>query len=319
MIMILFKFIKTHRKKVFFIILAAMAFYYFVPLIFFGLFGVPAEMSENNQSNIEKLKNNENGIFSFLVFGDNHAGLFFHDATTLKLISRMNREDGFAKIPIDFVLDAGDVTLSGESWQFLAFKKEQKLIKYPLFAAFGNHENREYELFEKYLGKREYAFADRNSYFIILDNSENELTDKQFEWFEKCLIEGQKYEHRFVVMHKPAFIPYFQSHLVVKSSGEKWIYRFRGLCTKYKVDIVFCGHYHMFKHEKIDGVDYIVTGGGGGTIPFEIPESDGGYFHYVRVLVDNEYVGFEVRKVSPPLWVYFSYYFWKDAIYWVRR
>ncbi len=319
MIMILLKFIKAHRKSVFFVILAAMAFYYFVPLIFFGLFGVPAEMSENNLSNIEKLKNNKNEFFSFIVFGDNHAGLFFHDATTLKLISRMNREDGFEKIPIDFVLDTGDVTLSGKPSQFLAFKKEQKLIKYPLFAAFGNHENREYELFEKYLGKREYAFADRNSYFIILDNSENELTNSQFEWFEKCLIEGQKYEHRFVVAHKPAFIPYFQSHLVVKSSGEKWAYRFRNLCTKYKVDIVFSGHYHMFKHEKIDGVDYIVTGGGGGTIPFEIPESDGGYFHYVRVLVDNGHVSYEVRKVSPPLWVYFSYYFWKDAIYWVRR
>lgn len=317
--MILSKFTKARRKNVFFVILIAMAFYYFVPFILLRLFAAPAEMSDNNQSNIEKLKDNKDVAFSFIVFGDNHAGLFFHDATTLKLISNMNREDRFGKIPIDFVLNTGDVTLSGKPSQFLAFKKEQKLIKYPLFAAVGNHENKESELFEKYLGKPEFAFADRNSYFIILDNAENELTDDQFEWFEKCLIEGQKYKHIFVVAHKPAFIPYFQSHQVVKKTGRKWAYKFRSLCAKYKVDMVFSGHYHMFKHEKIDGVDYIATGGGGGTVPPEIPESDGGYFHYVRVLVDNEHVSYEVRKVSPPLWVYFSYYFWKEAAYWVLR
>lgn len=316
--MILSKFTKVRRKNVFFVILVAMASYYFIPLIFFWLFAVPAEMSDNNQSNIEKLKNNENAVFSFIVFGDNHAGLFLHDAVTLKLISHMNRENT-KQIPIDFVLNTGDVTLSGKPSQFLVFKKEQKLINCPLFAVVGNHENRENEVFEKYLGKTEFAFADRNSYFIILDNSENELTDNQFEWLEKCLIEGQKYKHIFVAAHKPAFIPYFQSWQVTVKSGRKWAYRFRNLCTKYNVDMVFSGHYHMFKHEKIDGVDYIATGGGGGTVPLEIQESDGGYFHYVRVLVDNDHVSYEVRKVSPPLWVYFSYYFWKEVVYWVLR
>ena len=315
--MILSKLTKARLKKIFSVILVTIILYYLAPFIYLHFIVAPAEMSDNNQSNIKKLKDSNDVAFSFIVFGDNHAGLFFHDATTLKLISRMNREDRFRKIPIDFVLNTGDVTLSGSPSQFLVFKKEQKLIKYPLFAAVGNHENRESELFEKYLGKTEYAFADRNSYFIVLDNAENELTDSQFEWFEKCLLEGQKYEHRFVFAHKPAFIPYFQSHQVVKKTGRKWAYRFRNLCAKYKVDMVFSGHYHTFKHEKINGVDYIATGGGGGTIPFEVPESDGGYFHYVRVLVDNESVTYEVRKVSPPLWVYFSYYFWKEAAYWV--
>lgn len=319
--MILSKFIKTRHKKVFFIILAAMALYYIIPFIFLRFIAAPAELGDNNQSNIEKLKNNKGDVFSFMVFGDNHGGLFFHDAVTLKLISRMNREDIFKKIkiPIDFVLNTGDVTLSGTPSQFLVFKKEQKLIKYPLFAVVGNHENRENEVFEKYVGKTEFAFADRNSYFIILDNSENELTDNQFDWLEKHLIEGQKYEHIFVFMHKPAFIPYFQSHLVTPKSDRKWARRFRNLCTKYRVDMVFSGHYHMFKHEKIDGVDYITTGGGGGTIPTDIPEYDGGYFHYVRVLVEDGYVSYEVRKVSPPLWIYFSYYFWKGIVYWVLR
>jgi hypothetical protein len=37
------------------------------------------------------------------------------------------------------------------------------------------------------------------------------------------------------------------------------------------------------------------------------------------VLVNNDYVSYEVRRVSPPLWEYFTYYFWKEAVYWVRN
>ncbi|MDD3088516.1 MAG: hypothetical protein PHT95_01035, partial [Candidatus Omnitrophica bacterium] len=64
-------------------------------------------------------------------------------------------------------------------------------------------------------------------------------------------------------------------------------------------------------------VDYIVTGGGG--MLLEIPESEGGYHHYVRVLVNNDYVTFEVRKVSVPFWQFITYYMWKEALYWARN
>jgi len=96
-----------------------------------------------------------------------------------------------------------------------------------------------------------------------------------------------------------------------------WAYKFRKLCGKYDVDIVFSGHKHMFKAEKFDNVEYIVTGGGGMLI--EIPEKDGGFLHYVRVLVNNDYVTYETRKISPPFWEYVTYYFWKEAVYWVRN
>ena len=37
------------------------------------------------------------------------------------------------------------------------------------------------------------------------------------------------------------------------------------------------------------------------------------------VMVNHDYVTYEVRKVSPPLWEYVTYYFWKEAVYWVRN
>jgi hypothetical protein len=81
--------------------------------------------------------------------------------------------------------------------------------------------------------------------------------------------------------------------------------------------MVFSGHKHMFKEEIFDGVTNIVTGGGGMMI--EIPECDGGYLHYVRVMVNNDYVTYEVRKISPPLWLHMTYYLGKEALYWFRN
>ena len=81
--------------------------------------------------------------------------------------------------------------------------------------------------------------------------------------------------------------------------------------------MVFAGHKHMFKHQRFDGVDYITTGGGG--MVMEIPEFDGGYLHYIRVMVNHDYVTYEVRKISPPLWLHITYYLGKEALYWVRN
>jgi len=304
------------REKLFLkIILAifiAMVIYSFLPLVHFWLMeGAPKE--DNNSANVAKLKDNEGAYFSFIVFGDNHAGLIFNDAATLKEIWHMNREDRFRKVPIDFVLSVGDITLDGKRSHFEAYKKIQKQIKWPVIAAIGNHDAR--DLFEEYVGDKEFTFVNRNSFFIIVDNEVGEINDEQFVWLEEKLKEGRKYDHIFVTMHKPPFDPYQQEWY--NMDNQPWAYKFRKLCAKYGVDMVFTGHRHMFKSETFDGVENIVTGGGGMLI--EIPEADGGYLHYVRVMVNHDYVTYEVRKVSPPLWEYVTYYFWKEAIYWVRN
>jgi 3',5'-cyclic AMP phosphodiesterase CpdA len=149
----------------------------------------------------------------------------------------------------------------------------------------------------------------------VLDNEGGQLEEVQFDWLKEKLEKGQEYDHIFIAMHKPPFDPYQQEWYNMDS--KPWAYRFRKLCAEYKVDMVFSGHKHMYKHEKFDGVDNIVTGGGGMLI--EIPEADGGYLHYMRVMVNNDYVTYEVRKISPPLWEYLTYYFWKEAVYWARN
>ena len=299
-------------KKIIVVLFIAAVVYSFLPLIPFWMME-PAPPEDNNTSNVRELTENKGEYFSFIVFGDNHAGLFLNDAATLKEIWHMNREDRFRKVPIDFVLSVGDVSLDGKRSHFLAYKKMQKLIKYPVIVAIGNHDDR--QLFKEFCGEEEFAFVNRNSYFIILDNEEGPLTDEQFQWLEGHLRKGQEHDHIFIAMHKPPYDPYQQEWYNEDNSSSS--YRFRKLCGKYDVDMVFAGHKHMYQHQRFDGVDYITTGGGGMII--EIPESEGGYLHYVRVMVNNDYVTYEVRKISPPLWEYVVYYFWKEAVYWARN
>ena len=298
--------------KTIIIIFVLMVIYSLLPLVSF-YFVKGASKNDNNEKAVNELKNNEGVYFSFIVFGDNHAGLCFNDAAALKEIWNMNREDRFGKSPIDFVLSVGDVTLDGSRRQFLNYKKLQSLIKYPLVSAIGNHD--EPALFKEFCGMKEFVFVNRNSYFIVLDNEIGELSEKQFVYLEEKLKDAQKYENIFIAMHKPPFDPYQQEWYNMDNSP--WAFRFRKLCARYNVDMVFSGHKHMFKSETFDGVENVVTGGGGMLI--EIPEADGGYLHYVRVTVNHDYVTYEVRKVSPPLWEYVTYYFWKEAVYWARN
>lgn len=303
---------KKKRKRTIIIVVISMLVYSFLPLIRFWFTG-GAPLEDGNEEVLEKLQDNKGAYFSFIVFGDNHAGIFFNNAATLKEIWHMNREDRFRKVPIDFVLSVGDIALNDKRSHFLAYKKMQGLIKYPVITTIGNHDNR--ELFEQFCGKKEFTFVNRNSYFVVLDNEGGELKEEQFNWLEGKLKEGKKYDHIFISMHKPPFDPYQQDWY--NMDNIPWAYRFRKLCAEYNVDMVFSGHKHMFKHEKFDSVDYIVTGGGG--MLTEIPEADGGYLHYVRIMVNQDYVTYEVRKVSPPLWEYVIYYLPKEAIYWARN
>ncbi len=302
---------KIKWYKIFLWVFLALVVYSFLPMIHFWTMK-GASNSDNNQVNVAKLKQNKGAYFSFIVFGDSHVGLIFNDAAAMKEVWHMNIEDRFRKIPIDFVLSVGDVTLDGSRWDYKASKKVQELIKYPVITTIGNHDAR--EIFSEYYGEKEFSFVNRNSYFIILDNEVGELKDAQFEWLEQELEKGQEYDHIFISMHKPPFDPYQQDWY--NMDNQVWAYRFRKLAAKYDVDMVFCGHKHMFKAETFDGVQYICTGGGGMLI--EIPEENGGYLHYVTVQVNNDYVTYEVRKISPPLWEYVTYYMWKEVFYWTK-
>ncbi len=304
-------------KKILKIIVAlvlAAAVYSFVPVIGLYLQKEPAPYS--NAQAAEKLKNNKGDYFEFIVFGDNHAGLILDDSAALKLVRSINHEGRFKKIPIDFVAVAGDLTYRGSAWDHSTYNKIRSLIRMPVISAMGNHDEDKDDgsLFKKYAGEKDFSFTNRNSYFIVIDNSLNNMSDAQFSSLEEDLKSSAAYAHRFVIIHKPPISPYFQSWYRPELSP--WSYRFMKLCEKYKVDIVFSGHEHIFKEKEFGGVKYITSGGGG--MPTQIPSSGGAFLHYMVVRVYGEYVDYEVRKIFPPVWEYLTFYMWKDAFYFLK-
>ena len=81
--------------------------------------------------------------------------------------------------------------------------------------------------------------------------------------------------------------------------------------------MVFSGHEHIFNEKTLGGVRYLVSGGGG--MPPNIPDSDGGFLHYIVVRVHGDYCDYEVRKIFPPVWEYLTLYMWKDALYFLKN
>jgi len=267
-----------------------------------------------NEESAAKLQDNKGSYFAFIVFGDNHTGFPLNDSATLKLIRLMNREDRFKKIPIDFVVNLGDVTFcKGRESNYRSYNKMRSLIKWPVISVMGNHDYVKggWRYFQKYIGKNEFSFTDRGSYFIVLDNKITDVTQTQFAWLEEELKNSAAYNHRFLFMHKPPLSLYQQGWF--RPELNPWSQRLMKLCEKYNVDIVFAGHEHMFRERMLGAVKYVISGAGG--MPLIIPAWDGGYLHYMVVRVYGDYVDYEVRKVFPPFWEFVGYYMWKDAFY----
>jgi len=297
-------------------LIAAICLYSLIPVLL--LYIKPNPPVVLNAQAIEKLSGNKGELFGFIVFGDDHAGLILDDSAAIKIISRMNRESRFKKMPIDFLLSTGDISFRGSAWDFRMWNKLKSLSRYPVISAMGNHDNDKDEFtskrFKEFNGEKEFSFIDRNSFFIVMDNTQGELTEKQFVRLEEDLKASEQYKHRFITMHKSPISPYQQSWYRPELSP--WALRFMKMCEKYKVDMVFAGHEHMSKQMTFGGVRYMVSGGGG--IITNVPTWDGGFLHYTVVRVCGDYVDFEIRKVFPPVWEYFAYYLWKDMFYFLK-
>lgn len=304
---------KTIMKVIVALIITA-AVYSLLPVI--GLYLKKDAPAISNASAIGKLAEKEGNHFAFIFFGDSHSGLIFNDSATLKLVSRMGREDRFKKIQVDFVLSSGDITFRGSAWQYRIFNRIRSLIKWPVICAMGNHDDDKggEQCFKKYAGASEFAFSDRNSYFIAVDDSGGDISEDGFSRLEAELKKSSACAHRFVILHKSPVSLYHQSWYRPELS--MWSYRFMKLCEKYKVDMVLSGHEHIAAAREFGGVKYITSGGGG--ILTTVPSGDNGVLHYVLVRVYGDYVDYEVRKVAPPFWEFLVYYMWKDAFYLVK-
>ncbi|MFA6431402.1 MAG: metallophosphoesterase [Candidatus Margulisiibacteriota bacterium] len=219
--------------------------------------------------------------------GDNQG----NDSMLMEAIAKMNQEKDAA-----FVVFVGDFISDGTEASYISHKKMIKNLKIPVYHAEGNHDAMYggWKLFEKYFGPAYYSFVYKDSRFIVLNNAFQEsFTKAQFNWLKNTLSLAKE-EHKFVFMHKPTFDP-SEIYDDQGMSGRAITQELIGLFSRYKVDYVFAGHIHGYAKAEREGVNYIVTGGGGAQL--YLPPDFGGFHHYVRINVDNGRITQKIIKL----------------------
>ena len=222
--------------------------------------------------------------FRFAVFGDSGGGAA--------------SQYGVAQQVLDFeprlVLHTGDLVYSqgaDEDYPEKFYRPYRDLIKHTLFfPSLGNHdyntENGQPLLDNFFLpgNERYYSFDYYNAHFIALDS--NQIDERQTEWLKDDLAATAK-KWKFVFFHEPPF-----SNKVNRDGSEPIRRLWIPIFSRHKVDMVFCGHDHLYaRFKQIDGVTYIVEGVGGKNL-YETKE------HPDIIVTDNKNFGFGLVEVS---------------------
>jgi len=216
--------------------------------------GTPAETTRTPTTSA-RASRNPAGVFVFAVKGDWGAGTRAQQEVTAQMCSVRKR------IPFQYVVTTGDNFYSpdGSATQNNFYGPERCLIDYPgntWRAAWGNHDlsgpSTGAVLGSPY---RYYTWSVGTTQFFMLD-ANNSGSAIQRAWLDRAL-RASRAHVKIVVFHQPAFTSGLHPDNI--SAQRNWV----PLFVRYHVTLVLAGHNHDYEHLKVDGIDYVVTGGGG--------------------------------------------------------
>ncbi len=255
--------------------------------------------------------------FSFGVVGDNRppwTSPIAQPAVWQTIVGQMSAEN------IDFVLHSGDIIYGATS--DTAGQNEEKYDVFfgitslltagtPLYTVPGNHERLESPTnrqgYEREFtlpvnngvdaatdGEEYYSLDYGDTHFIFLctelPGESPLIINNQKAWLEADLAASSK-PWKVVILHRPLFS---QGHPAdpwidpADISGRNNRDAIHGLFKQYGVDVVFQGHDHFYLHQVRDGIQYVVSGGGGSPL-YDLPAFGPGdiygarAYHHVKV------------------------------------
>jgi 3',5'-cyclic AMP phosphodiesterase CpdA len=208
-------------------------------------------------------------VLRIAAYGDVRGGHVTHAA----LVEAMR-----AEAP-DLVLATGDLVLRGSDdgdWQRFFAVTRPLLSSVPYYPAIGNHDlgratgsgrfaTEQFALPppppDRPAGGNWYSFDVAGVHFVALDSNAYELPE-QLTWLDADLVVATARAPRAIV----AFThdgPYSRgSH-----GGNDLAARlYAPILAKHKVDLLLSGHDHLYQRGRVDGLDYVVTGGGGASL-----------------------------------------------------
>ena len=166
-----------------------------------------------------------------------------------------------------------------EEWKTFFNYIEQK-TDLPVYLVPGNHDiwnEKSKEFYRKNVGKLHYYKDIAGIRFVII-NTTTENIREELNWAQRVLKKSKK---NIILMHTPVFLQDF------------WI-DFIHPQIKNRVLYVIASDKYRYFYKKIDGVKYIITGGGGGS--FTISEKLGGFYHFLSLFINKGNVKLKVVK-----------------------
>jgi len=198
--------------------------------------------------------------FRVVVFGDNRSDSTAHQSVVNQILL-VSPQPGL-------VINVGDLTYSGSISEYQTFFNiERRLIDHVTeFPSLGNHDvdsiNNWTRFFSLPNNERWYTVHYGSAVFHCLDNYTSYLPgSEQYNWLLSELQHDSAnplVRHIFVFFHEP---PYTTS---LSHSSNLTIRQYLcPLLERFGVTLTFQGHVHCYEHSLVNGVHYIITGGGG--------------------------------------------------------
>ncbi len=219
-----------------------------------------------NQQQIMKI--NKSKEFCFFVVSDMHNNFPAFNS----FLESINKNYSFG-----FVV--GDSAHTGTNEEFKITTHLLKKIPIPIIFVIGNHEvwtGSEFA-YKQIFGKTYFSFNISDSQFIILDNSFGSIDVEQFEWLKQEL--NKKYTNKFIIMHIPIINPFKN----IYNTPDAII--LENLFKEKNVTFVISADLHNYAEFSKDGINYLLTGSGGGTT--------NNSFNYIDVCITKNNIAWE--------------------------
>ena len=228
-----------------------------------------------------------NSPLTFAVLGDSQG----NNDVLAHMIEAINVTDA------SFLIYLGDMVPSGLDQEYQVFLETMKQLEMPYFTVPGNHDVRTngLALYEQYLAPAYHSFDLLDYSLIFLNTSKLGMEARQQEWLEARLDTNKD---SLLFLHVPLHDPRGKEHAFLDKKEAENLMRLIKEAPS-NVRGVFSGHIHMFKHEEVEGINFVTSGGGGAHL-YAAPD-EGGFHHYTIISVDDEEIEVLPTPIEAPL------------------
>ena len=160
-----------------------------------------------------------------------------------------------------FLVNTGDIVKSGQAAEFETYRKWIADFDIPILHIPGNHDiYHDRTNYRKFVGDCNWSFDYGPLRLVGLDNGDGRFNDEALEFAREKLT---KEKVCLVAFHKPPAVGYWRIHAMTRDSRGGRGGEVMKLIKDAACPMVFLGHIHLYDTMDIDGIPYVISGGGG--------------------------------------------------------